>query len=76
MLFVGGSALADKLGIPKAVMYVPGVLSPLAGHTFGSGASLRATVPQWMTLLPRNMVSVESLCVNAMRCSRLCTSLS
>ncbi len=59
MVLVGAGALADKLGIPKATMYIPGLLAPIAGHSYGSGASLRATVPQWMTLLPRSMVSKE-----------------
>ena len=56
LVLVGGSALADLLGIPKAIMFIPGMLSPIVGHSYGSGASLRATVPQWMTLLPRKMV--------------------
>ena len=56
LVFVGGGALADLLGIPKAIMFIPGMLSPIMGHSYGSGASLRATVPQWMTMLPRKMV--------------------
>lgn len=57
---VGGAALADKLGIPKAVLSVPGLLPPVSGHSYGSGASLRSTVPQWMTLLPKHMASSTS----------------
>ncbi|KAL0043379.1 hypothetical protein WJX79_003197 [Trebouxia sp. C0005] len=56
---VGGAALADKLGIPKAIMSVPGLLPPVSGHSYGSGASLRSTVPQWMTLLPKHMSFIQ-----------------
>ncbi|DBB18919.1 TPA: UDP glucuronosyltransferase 5, polypeptide G1, variant 3 [Trebouxia sp. C0006] len=58
---VGGAALADKLGIPKAVLSVPGLLPPVSGHSYGSGASLRSTVPQWMTLLPKHMSFIQRI---------------
>ena len=54
-VLAGGSALADKLGIPKAVM-VPFFGSGIM-NLFGSGASLLATVPQFTSRLPRHMVS-------------------
>jgi hypothetical protein len=55
-VLAGGSALADKLGIPKAVM-VPFFGSGIMNNLFGSGASLLATVPQFSSRLPRHMVS-------------------
>ena len=55
-ILAGGAALADKLGIPKAILFIPGQQAPIGGHLYGSGASLTSTVPQWMTLLPRHMV--------------------
>ncbi len=54
---VGGGALADKLGIPKAMLCIAGDLAPIVGHSYGSGANLLSTVPQWTTQLPRHMVS-------------------
>ena len=57
LVLVGGQALADRLSIPKGIMYIPGLLEPIAGHSYGSGASLLSTVPVWMSLLPRHMVS-------------------
>ena len=53
----GGAALADKLGVPKAILFVVGQVAPVGGLLYGSGASLISTVPQWTTLLPRHMVS-------------------
>ena len=53
----GGAALADKLGIPKAMLFIVGQHAPVGGQLYGSGASLISTVPQWTTLLPRRMVS-------------------
>ena len=55
-VLAGGSALADKLGIPKAVM-VPFFASGMMNNLFGSGASFLATVPQFSSCLPRHMVS-------------------
>ena len=55
-VLAGGSALADKLGIPKAIM-VPFFGSGMMNNLFGSGASLLATVPQFTSRLPRHMVS-------------------
>ncbi len=55
-VLAGGIALADKLGIPKAVM-VPFFGSGMMNNLFGSGASLLATVPQFSSALPRHMVS-------------------
>ncbi len=64
-VLAGGSALADKLGIPKAVM-VPFFGSGVMNNHFGSGASLLATVPQFSSGLPRHMVSnhVHSQCLS------------
>ena len=64
-VLAGGSALADKLGIPKAVM-VPFFGSGIMNNLFGSGASLLATVPQFASALPRHMVSnhVHSQCLS------------
>lgn len=59
IVLAGGAALADKLGIPKAMLFIPGQLAPLGGHLYGSGASLTSTVPQWMTLLPRHMTFLQ-----------------
>ena len=53
---VGGQALADKLGIPAAVLCIAGDLGPITGHTYGSGVNLLSTVPQWQVLVPRHMV--------------------
>ena len=58
---VGAAALADKLGIPKAMLFMGGQHAPVGGQLYGSGASLISTVPQWTTLLPRQMVSIYSL---------------
>ena len=55
-VLAGGIALADKLGIPKAVM-VPFFGSGMMNNLFGSGASLLATVAQFSSALPRHMVS-------------------
>ena len=55
-VLAGGSALADKLGISKAIM-VPFFGSGMMNNLFGSGASLLATVPQFTSRLPRHMVS-------------------
>ena len=57
---VGGQALANKLGIPAAILCIAGDLPPIIGHSFGSGASLLATVPQWQVILPRKMVSLPT----------------
>lgn len=57
-VLAGGSALADKLGIPKAVM-VPFLGAGIMNNQFGSGASLLATVPQFSSGLPRHMVSIH-----------------
>ncbi len=57
VVIAGGTALADKLGIPKAILYITGDLPPIVGHAYGSGVPLLSTVPQWQTKLPRNMVS-------------------
>ena len=56
IVLVGGQALADKLHIPKGLMYIPGILEPIFSHSYGSGGTLSSTVPFWMTLLPRHMV--------------------
>ncbi len=58
VVIAGGTALADKLGIPKAILYITGDLPPIVGHAYGSGVPLLSTVPQWQTKLPRNMVSL------------------
>ncbi|KAL0023973.1 hypothetical protein WJX77_004925 [Trebouxia sp. C0004] len=55
VVLAGGTALADKLGIPKAILYITGNLPPVVGHAYGSGVPLLSTVPQWQTALPRNM---------------------
>ena len=57
---VGGQALANKLGIPAAIVCIAGDLPPLIGHTIGSGANLLATVPQWQVIVPRHMVSLPT----------------
>lgn len=57
VVLAGGTALADKLGIPKAVLYITGALPPVVGLAYGSGTQLLSTVPQWQTKLPRNMVT-------------------
>lgn len=57
VVLAGGTALADKLGIPKAILYITGNLPPVVGHAYGSGVPLLSTVPQWQTALPRNMVT-------------------
>lgn len=70
VVIAGGTALADKLGIPKAILYITGDLPPIVGHAYGSGVPLLSTVPQWQTKLPRNMVScpgIWSAC-----CSQCC----
>lgn len=54
-ILAGGLALADKLGIPKALMMAAHV-PPLSNQALGSGSHLLATVPQFNTGLPRNMV--------------------
>ncbi|KAL0040211.1 hypothetical protein WJX77_000384 [Trebouxia sp. C0004] len=59
-VLAGGSALADKLGIPKAVM-VPFFGSGMMNRLFGSGASLLATVPQFSSSLPRHMNLLQRL---------------
>lgn len=56
LVMVGGQALADKLAIPKAILFIAGMWEPIAGHSYGSGGTLLSTVPSWQTLLPRNMV--------------------
>ncbi len=56
-VLAGGGALADKLGIPKAINCITGLLPPVVEHAYGSGASLLSSVPQWMSLAPRKMVS-------------------
>ena len=56
VVLAGGTAMADKLGIPKAILYITGALPPIVGHAYGSGAQLLSTVPQWQTELPRHMV--------------------
>lgn len=56
-VLAGGGALADKLGIPKAINCITGVVPPVVEHAYGSGASLLSSVPQWMSLAPRKMVS-------------------
>ena len=56
LVLVGGQALADRLAIPKGIMYIPGLLEPILGHSYGSGGTLLSTVPVWMSLLPRRMV--------------------
>ncbi len=61
-VLAGGSALADKLGIPKAIM-VPFFGSGMMNNLFGSGASLLATVPQFTSRLPRHMVSSHALLI-------------
>jgi len=67
-VLAGGIALADKLGIPKAVM-VPFFGSGMMNNLFGSGASLLATVPQFSSRLPRHMVSnISSACVKRTFC--------
>ena len=55
-VFVGGSALADKLNIPKAIVSIPGLMQPIMSYDFGSGSHLLATSPQWQMLHSRNMV--------------------
>lgn len=55
-VLVGGSALADKLNIPKAVVGIPGLMQPIMSYDFGSGSHLLATSPQWQMLHSRNMV--------------------
>ncbi|KAA6421000.1 MAG: hypothetical protein FRX49_09139 [Trebouxia sp. A1-2] len=59
-VLAGGSALADKLGIPKAVM-VPFLGAGIMNNQFGSGASLLATVPQFSSGLPRHMNLLQRL---------------
>ncbi|KAL0049409.1 hypothetical protein WJX82_001631 [Trebouxia sp. C0006] len=59
-VLAGGSALADKLGIPKAIM-VPFFGSGMMNNLFGSGASLLATVPQFTSRLPRHMNLLQRL---------------
>ncbi len=56
-VLAGGGALADKLGIPKAINCITGLLPPVVEHAYRSGASLLSSVPQWMSLAPRKMVS-------------------
>ncbi|KAL0042452.1 hypothetical protein WJX79_000015 [Trebouxia sp. C0005] len=58
-VLAGGSALADKLGIPKAVM-VPFLGAGIMNNQFGSGASLLATVPQFSSGLPRHMAAEQA----------------
>lgn len=55
VVIAGGTALADKLDIPKAILYITGDLPPIVGHAYGSGVPLLSTIPQWQTKLPRNM---------------------
>ncbi len=57
VVIAGGTALADKLGIPKAILSIAGNLPPVVGHAYGSGVPRLSTVPQWQTQLPRNMVN-------------------
>lgn len=57
---MGAAALADKLSIPKAVLVIPGLLSPQFQFDYGAGSHLLATVPQFQSLLPRSMVSTPS----------------
>ncbi|KAL3131772.1 UDP-glycosyltransferase [Trebouxia sp. C0009 RCD-2024] len=59
VVLAGGTALADILGIPKAILYITGALPPVVGHAYGSGIPLLATVPQWQTALPRNMTFLQ-----------------
>lgn len=59
-VFMGAGALADKLHIPKAMMIIPGLLSPQFPFDYGSGSQLLATVPQMQSLLPRKMVITQS----------------
>ena len=60
VVLAGGTAVADKLGIPKAILYITGALPLIVGHAYGSGAQLLSTVPQWQTKLPRNMVRLPA----------------
>ena len=55
-VMMGGGVLADKLGIPKAMMIIPAHLPPQTAFDYGSGSHLLATVPQWQGLQPRYMV--------------------
>ncbi|KAL0040129.1 hypothetical protein WJX79_007837 [Trebouxia sp. C0005] len=59
VVLAGGTALADKLGLPKAVLYITGALPPVVGLAYGSGGQLLSTVPQWQTKLPRNMTFLQ-----------------
>ncbi|KAA6424623.1 MAG: UDP-glucuronosyltransferase 2B31-like isoform 1 [Trebouxia sp. A1-2] len=58
-VLAGGGALADKLGIPKAINCITGVVPPVVEHAYGSGASLLSSVPQWMSLAPRKMTFLQ-----------------
>lgn len=62
-VMMDGGVLADKLGIPKAMMIIPAHLPPQTAFDYGSGSHLLATVPQWQSLLPRNMVCAHGLSV-------------
>ena len=55
ILLIGGVALDDKFGIPKALVLVG---PPLLNHMAGAGTHLLATVPQFATGLPRTMVNI------------------
>ena len=56
---MGAGALADKLNIPKAMLVIPGLLSPQFQFDYGAGSHLLATVPQFQSLLPQRMVSMR-----------------
>ncbi|KAK9804912.1 hypothetical protein WJX72_011715 [[Myrmecia] bisecta] len=48
-------ALADKLGIPKGVLFVAGLMPPIDSDYYGLGANSLAHVPQFNTLFSSTM---------------------
>ena len=56
VLLLGSQALVDKLGIPKAILLVFGLLEPMSGLSHGSGSTAYAHVPTFKSTLPRKMV--------------------
>ena len=57
IILAGGYALADKLGIPKALIFASQI-PPISNYAMGAGSHLFATVPQFNSGLPRIMVNI------------------
>ena len=56
IILAGDYAQADKLGVPKAVIFASQI-PPILNYAMGAGSHRFATVTQYNTGLPRIMVS-------------------